>query len=226
MRISTSTTSPEQTCRLASSFAPLLVAGDVVALIGDLGAGKTTFVRGLAEAMGIDPQSVSSPTFVIMHEYESPDGRLLVHMDAYRVGDDSEIDALGWDDLVAARDAVIVVEWPERIANRLPSDLISIRILHAGNENRDVEIHVPESLNERFAAIAEHWPGFILQRQSPQRSTGIASDTDQCPVCTSRLTDRSHDPFCSERCRLVDLGQWFRGKYQISRPLQDDELNG
>lgn len=219
MKLLASTSNPQQTQEIAALLAPALVAGDVVALEGDLGAGKTTFVRGLADAMGIEPNRVSSPTFIIVQEYESLDDRTLVHVDAYRVSDEAELDALGWDELLAARDAVIVIEWPERIPSRLPRDLVTVRLIHTGGDQRDIEIIVPESWRERFEIITDGWPGLVVRRdESTPRTEGA-----RCPVCGAALTTSEHHPFCSERCRLVDLGQWFRGRYSLSRPLRDDD---
>jgi len=113
-----------------------LAAGDVVLLYGDLGAGKTAFVRGLAEGLGVDSQEVSSPTFTLVQEYRG--GRLpLFHVDLYRLNDPREIDDLGLDEI--AEDGVLAIEWAERHP-RPPRDVVRVRIEHAGETERRIVI--------------------------------------------------------------------------------------
>jgi tRNA threonylcarbamoyladenosine biosynthesis protein TsaE len=113
----TVTKSDTETQHLAREFASTLRAGDVLLLSGDLGAGKTTFVRGLAEGLGIDPGEVSSPTFTLLHEYRG--GRLhLYHADLYRL-DKTATDDLGLEE-TGVRDGVLAIEWPDRLAHALP----------------------------------------------------------------------------------------------------------
>ncbi len=111
------TRSEQETAALAKQLAPDLAAGDVLLLSGDLGAGKTAFVRGLAEGLGIDPAEVSSPTFTLVHEYRG--GRLtLYHADLYRL-DRASTDDLGLDEL-GVDDGVLAIEWPDRLTHHLP----------------------------------------------------------------------------------------------------------
>lgn len=106
------TTSAQETKVIAQQFAQRLKGGEFVALIGDLGAGKTTFIQGLAEAMGVTAR-VKSPTFTVMHEYPAQYGAVkrLVHLDLYRFSDVSEIRALALQD-ERRPDTVVVMEWP------------------------------------------------------------------------------------------------------------------
>ena len=114
------THSDEDTHAVARHLAAQLVPGDVVLLSGDLGAGKTTFVRGLAAGLGIDPDQVTSPTFTLVHEYR--DGRLtLYHADLYRLDKAATAD-LGLEEL-GVSDGVLAIEWPERLAHSLPGAL-------------------------------------------------------------------------------------------------------
>ena len=112
------THSEDETAALARDLAATLRAGDVLLLSGNLGAGKTAFVRGLAEGMGIDPGDVSSPTFTLVHEYRG--GRLtLYHVDLYRL-ERAATEDLGLEEL-GARDGVLAIEWPDRLTHSLPA---------------------------------------------------------------------------------------------------------
>ncbi len=122
---------PEETEALAERLARALGPGSVVALHGELGAGKTCFVRGLARGLGHDPASVSSPTFVIEHRYDAPGRTPLVHLDAYRLRGPEDLPAIGWEELLAEAHAVVVVEWAERIGAALPDHARHITLRHA-----------------------------------------------------------------------------------------------
>jgi tRNA threonylcarbamoyladenosine biosynthesis protein TsaE len=109
--------SEEETLAVARQLATSLSAGDVLLLSGNLGAGKTAFVRGLAQGLGIDEDEVSSPTFTLVHEYRG--GRLtLYHVDLYRL-DRAATDDLGLDELGVV-DGVLAIEWPDRLSHSLP----------------------------------------------------------------------------------------------------------
>ncbi|MBI4263353.1 MAG: tRNA (adenosine(37)-N6)-threonylcarbamoyltransferase complex ATPase subunit type 1 TsaE [Acidobacteria bacterium] len=111
------THSEEETVAVARALGAGLKAGDVVLLSGTLGAGKTAFVRGLAEGLGIDPDEVSSPTFTIVHEYRG--GRLtLYHADLYRL-ERTATDDLGLEEMGVA-DGVLAIEWPDRLTHAMP----------------------------------------------------------------------------------------------------------
>src|SRR3954471_11671309 len=122
------TRSEAETISVARDIAASLSAGDVLLLSGDLGAGKTAFVRGLAEGLGVSRDEVSSPTFTLIQEYRG--GRLpLFHVDLYRIEDPREFDELGLDEI--AEDGVLAVEWAEKLDTRLkPSRYVSVRITH------------------------------------------------------------------------------------------------
>lgn len=111
------TRSEEETLAVARALAGTLRAGDVILLSGNLGAGKTAFVRGLAAGLGIDPDAVSSPTFTLVHEYRG--GRLtLYHADLYRL-DRVATEDLGLEEM-GGDDGVLAIEWPDRLAHALP----------------------------------------------------------------------------------------------------------
>ena len=130
------THSEDDTRALAAQLAGTLTAGAVLLLSGDLGAGKTAFVRGLAEGLGIDTREVTSPTFTLVHEYRG--GRLpLVHVDLYRLNS-ADLDEIGLDPDVAA-EGVVAVEWPERLVRDVRG-AIAIRIEDGGEDERRLTI--------------------------------------------------------------------------------------
>jgi len=127
-----------ETEALGASVAGQLGPGDAVLLFGDLGAGKTAFVRGLAAGLGADPDEVSSPTFTLVQEYP---GRLLLrHVDLYRLETRQDVDDLGVDEMRAG--AVLAVEWAERLPER-PHDAWAVTLLAADDDSRHVRIEPP-----------------------------------------------------------------------------------
>jgi len=104
-------------------------------LQGELGAGKTTFVQGLAQGWG-SLDDVSSPTFVLVNEYRRPDGARLFHMDAYRLESDSEAAELDIDRMVS--EGALIVEWPERVKGVLPTDVLNIGLEYVAEEQRQL----------------------------------------------------------------------------------------
>jgi tRNA threonylcarbamoyladenosine biosynthesis protein TsaE len=130
--------SEAETRAVAARLAADLKPGDVLLLSGDLGAGKTAFVRGLAEGLGIDAGEVTSPTFTLVHEYRG--GRLpLIHVDLYRL-DAADLDEIGLDQDLAAV-GVTAVEWAERLSRPLPSATI-VRITDLGADSRAIAVGV------------------------------------------------------------------------------------
>ena len=130
------THSEEETAGLGRELAATLSAGDVLLLFGDLGAGKTALVRGLAEGLGVSRDQVSSPTFTLIQEYRG--GRLpLFHVDLYRIADPREFDELGLDDI--AEGGVLAIEWAERLPQP-PQGVVRVRLEHAGESERRVTV--------------------------------------------------------------------------------------
>jgi len=126
------THSESETADVGRRLAQRLEAGSVVLLVGDLGAGKTALVRGLAEGLGITPEEVSSPTFTLMQEYRG--GRVtLIHVDLYRLNDAREIDDLGLEEL--GLDSVLAIEWAEKLPRPI-ADAIEVRIEHGSADER------------------------------------------------------------------------------------------
>ncbi|QNN25057.1 tRNA (adenosine(37)-N6)-threonylcarbamoyltransferase complex ATPase subunit type 1 TsaE [Planctomycetales bacterium ZRK34] len=207
-------TSPsvQKTQQFGQHLASLCDGGEVIALVGSLGAGKTQLVRGLAEGLGVDPLSVSSPTFVLMCEYSG--GRLpVVHIDAYRMQGLSDLESIGWSAQLF-EGAVTAVEWADHIEDELPADHLRIEIDHADEDRRGFTMTLCGDWRDRYAKL--------------NRIIADLRDTRPCPSCGSSVDDAVPTfPFCSSRCKMADLNKWFSGDYSISRPLtaEDDELD-
>ena len=128
--------SEEQTAQLGAALAEALQPGLVVALIGGLGAGKTRLVRAVAVAAGVDRREVSSPTFVLIQEYE---GRLpIYHVDTYRLAGEEEFLDLGADEYLQGG-GVCFIEWADRVVGVLPADVLTIDIRITGETTRELQ---------------------------------------------------------------------------------------
>ncbi len=127
--------SPAETAAVARRIAATLPHGAIVALNGDLGAGKTVFARGLCEGLGCTADVVS-PTFTLVHEYPSPEG-LVVHADFYRLGSKADVEALGLDELFAGARCAIV-EWAERYPELLPPDALVVSVRAISESEREI----------------------------------------------------------------------------------------
>jgi tRNA threonylcarbamoyladenosine biosynthesis protein TsaE len=123
---------------LAASLAGLLQPGDVVLLNGDLGAGKTTFVQGLAQALGVDGP-VQSPTFTIAAQYPTRLGTLN-HLDLYRLVDPAELEDVGYEAFIDPVDGISVIEWPERAGDWLPQSYILVTFDYVDSNHRRIAI--------------------------------------------------------------------------------------
>lgn len=130
--------SVEETEAIAEELACGLVGGEVIALEGELGAGKTQFVRGLLRGLGGNPRSVSSPTFVLLNVYDS--GRLkLFHLDAYRVIGAQDFEAIGFAELLE-QNGVVVIEWASRVEDLLPKNRLNVSITRIGEHAREIDV--------------------------------------------------------------------------------------
>jgi tRNA threonylcarbamoyladenosine biosynthesis protein TsaE len=166
------TRSPEETRILGASLAPTLLPGDVLSLSGDLGAGKTVFVQGLATALGVTDR-VTSPTFTIVHEY---DGRYpIMHLDVYRLDSFQEIIDLGFEEYFDPR-AVVLIEWGEAVEQLLPRRHLRIEL------RRSEDIEADDDRLVVFKPRGEDWVRKVLAMRdtaealldaaSPDPSTG------------------------------------------------------
>ena len=132
------TNTPAETESIAVQLASQLNAPCVVAMFGDMGMGKTVFVRGLARGLGINPDIVSSPTFALVHDYGE-----LIHFDMYRITSWDDLDATGFDDYLAAG-RILAVEWSENIEAALPANTVRVIFESLGDTQRRITINTAE----------------------------------------------------------------------------------
>lgn len=130
--------SEEQLREVAESLLAALDGRTVVALRGEMGAGKTTLIRSVAECLGVEDQ-VTSPTFALVNQYESDKGERLFHFDFYRIEDEREAFDLGYEEYFYSGD-LCFVEWPEKIEGLLPEEMMEVRITVDGPTERTFEI--------------------------------------------------------------------------------------
>jgi len=135
--------SEDETTSVAAEFARTLQKGDTLALFGGLGMGKTAFVRGLADGLGLDAEQVSSPTFALVHEYRGTDVTLC-HFDMYRVSGEDDLHTTGFFDYLDGEN-ILAIEWSEKIVDALPKNTITIQISPGnGESDRVIEIQPGE----------------------------------------------------------------------------------
>jgi tRNA threonylcarbamoyladenosine biosynthesis protein TsaE len=141
--------SPEQTRRIGMRLGGALQTGDVICLQGDLGAGKTTFVQGIAR--GWDSlDSVSSPTFIIVNVYRRGDEARLFHMDAYRLDSTPEAEELDLEAMLSQ--GPLLIEWPERMNGLIPPERLWVHLEQTGEEEREMKFHASGS---RYVELLE-----------------------------------------------------------------------
>ena len=133
--------SPDDTLAIARALGASLLPGDVVALTGDLGAGKTLFCKGVGEALGIPPDRIVSPTFTIVTEHAGPVP--LTHIDVYRLSGAREADEIGMRELLSDV-GVCMVEWAEKIEELLPTDCIRVTFTLSGDDRREIAVRAPD----------------------------------------------------------------------------------
>lgn len=142
----------EDTRRAGNALGRLARPGLVIGLIGELGAGKTTFTRAIAEGLGVlDPRIVTSPTFILVQEYL---GRLpLYHFDTYRLKSPDEFMDLGVEEYLSG-DGVCVIEWADRVSHYLPTPRIDIELVSLSSESRRI---IARPVGEAYASLLESW---------------------------------------------------------------------
>jgi len=188
--------SEHQTEAIGATLGRFLVGGELLALRGELGAGKTSLVRGVAAGLGIEASAITSPTFVICRQHH---GRRLdlAHIDAWRLGGEDDLESIGWEELRHRSDLVIAVEWSERIQPALPEDRLEVTLEHLSPTERRIVLRGP-------AETVSAWRRLL--------------QAERCRACGHPVVTGSPTaPFCSRRCQLADLGAWFSGEGGIGR---------
>jgi len=135
------TKTPKETAKIATALAKKMKGGEVVALYGNLGAGKTTFAQAFAKALGVQ-ERVQSPTFIFMHEHRLKrkiGPSYFVHADAYR-GGLPELRSISIEEYFGRPDAVVLIEWADRVKGLLPKKRITVRLRHLGGDRRSISL--------------------------------------------------------------------------------------
>jgi tRNA threonylcarbamoyladenosine biosynthesis protein TsaE len=145
--------SPEQTRRVGSRLGGVLQAGDVICLQGELGAGKTTFVQGIAQGWG-SLDSVSSPTFILVNMYRRADQSQLFHMDAYRLESTPEAEELDLDSMLAQ--GALLIEWPERMNGLIPAERLWVNLEHIDEEEREMKFKATGKRYDELLEVIRH----------------------------------------------------------------------
>ena len=145
--------SPEQTRRIGVRLGGALQVGDIICLQGDLGAGKTTFVQGIAQGWG-SQDSVSSPTFILVNVYRRADQGQLFHMDAYRLDSTPEAEELDLDTMLAQ--GPLIIEWPERIDGLVPGENLWVKLEHVDVEEREMKFKAHGKRYDELLGVIRH----------------------------------------------------------------------
>ena len=243
----TSHNEPE-TLSIGRVLATIARPGDLIAIDGPLGAGKTRLVRGLALGLGFDAGVVSSPTYVVVNEYvrgagggEADEPVRLFHADAYRLTSADDLDSLGWERIIDGS-AIVAIEWAERIApalveaetqRELPVWRVRMDPVTDASENEGMTLRRVTIEPPRAGAWAAREGAAELRRLAAVLGEGASPGPDQrlprgwarCPATGKPVPpDSATFPFADDRARMADLGRWMSGAYTISRELtQDDE---
>ena len=194
--LSVVTSSPEETRIVGACLAPSLVPGDVISLTGELGAGKTVFVQGLASAAGVE-ERVTSPTFTLVHEYK---GRYpLVHLDIYRLDSFQEVLDLGFEELLDPN-AIIAIEWGEAIAPLLPRRHLEV----------EIRVQDPEKPDERSMVFRPRGQEWIRKVQDMRATAEALLDAASPEHFTGPRFVVSDDPFTRDHIQVErddDVGE-------------------
>ncbi len=190
----------------------------VIALSGELGAGKTAFARGLARGFGVEHSQVSSPTFTLRMDHFAARGErvdLFAHLDCWRM-ETGALESVGWDALLEEPNALVVIEWPQRIAASLPKLRLDVTIRDGVGEgsleqsqSRRVDIDCTPLANFDPSLAARMIDALLVLAQA------VRVSHPGCARCGGALQNDAFAPFCTARCRLLDLGAWLRGAYVI-----------
>jgi tRNA threonylcarbamoyladenosine biosynthesis protein TsaE len=155
---------PQETERIGSLLGTLLIPGDVIALAGELGSGKTTLVRGLAQGMGFSPEEVASPSFTLINEYEGP--LPLFHIDLYRLRDEHELREIGYEEYLD-KAGVAVIEWADRIPDAIPQASLWITLRYQIEDHREI---VLKPHGDRYEKMIEELQKKVYNNQSVEHT--------------------------------------------------------
>jgi len=148
-QVKITSSSPQKTEQIGLLLGEMLIRGDIIALSGELGTGKTTLVRGMALGMGLEKDDVASPSFTLVNEYRGP--LPLFHLDLYRLHDEKELLDIDFEAYIRG-EGVVVIEWADRISGAVPSDAIWITLRYVADERREI---VAEARGARYELIIE-----------------------------------------------------------------------
>jgi len=151
---------PLETERIGSLLGEMVTRGDVIALSGELGAGKTTLVRGLAQGMGFDSEVIASPSFTLVNEYEGP--LPLFHIDLYRLKDERELRDIGYEEYVGEA-GVAVIEWADRVPGAIPHESLWITLRYRDAERREI---VMRAQGDRYDKMIEELARKVYTKNS------------------------------------------------------------
>ena len=138
----------EDTKKFASKLAKSLKGGEVIALVGELGAGKTYFTKFIAEALGVDPADVTSPTYIYWRQYKGKKLKIN-HFDMYRIESEKEVDSLGLEEALTEDNSITVIEWADKVREVIPEDAIWIEIVNLGKGKREILIKNEKLRNKK-----------------------------------------------------------------------------
>lgn len=162
--------SPEESLRAGETLGRFLRPGDLVALFGELGSGKTLFVRGVAVGLGCQPEEVHSPSFTLVNEYSCVGTETVArppwqfaHIDLYRIRSDADLPGIGWDEYLSAR-YIVAVEWAERAVRSLPKDHLRVRLEAQSDDRRRVSA---QATGSRSARLLREWLATLGVRVEP-----------------------------------------------------------
>ena len=204
----------------------------VVALTGELGAGKTAFARGLGAGFGVSDSQVSSPTFTLRmdHVVTRSEGRaeeLFAHLDCWRM-EPRALESVGFASLLQEPRALIAIEWPQRIASVLPVSRIDVTLVHTFDDG-DAETIESRRVHLDCSGLARTDRPLAVRIVDALRLLALAPvvSTLTCARCAAAPVQDAFAPFCCARCRLLDLGDWLRGSYVIEgEPSSGADVSG